>query len=230
MKVRDAALLVVTIVLLLIGSILSVFSLMHTVEWRYEVDIDAPSTVTWSVWIPAPAVDMDLRSSGDVISLGKVDTPYGMLENVTGSGQVVITYLLSKTLLKTTSFDEDFAECAIGLTGHEGLNVLRVWRTSSDPGSDILIYAVVTCSSTGLSGSLQCGGPGYSWDLHTGWNSIATSVGDCSALITDLYVLVSEVLIGTGIVVGVFCVILIVRDKRKGKARPTPAPTPPQLQ
>ncbi len=152
---------------------------MHFIENQYVVSITPSEGGTWRVLVPRPTVAMRLEITGQIIAASPTETAYGVMENVTGTGQVNLTYTLQRFEFRFSRFEpSDGGRYFIGLTGQANASSFRVWMESQD---------VATANVTGVGSwgcihfgsGMTCGGPAFFGDISLGWNDVPALVSDC---------------------------------------------------
>src|SRR5438445_222165 len=86
------ATLLIGVLLLLFGAYVGVASRSRTVDNRYGVDVRTAAGLNWTLWIPKASVPMSLTLSGLVRAVQPIDTSFGPMENVTGSGSAALVW------------------------------------------------------------------------------------------------------------------------------------------
>ncbi|MFQ5908749.1 MAG: hypothetical protein ACE5JE_08010 [Thermoplasmata archaeon] len=200
------------IVLLVIGGIIFVGAGLHFIENHYRVFITPSEAGTWRVLVPRPTVPMRVEITGQGVTGSPSETPYGALEDVSGSGQVILRYTLLRIEFRLTRFGPgDGGRYFIELTGQANSSGYMVWMDSQDVAS-------VNVSGTGswrgahLGSGMNCGGPAFGGDASAGWNVVPTLFSDC--LIGIDSVLWLEVVTPAFAVAGT---VLLVRAYRRSR-------------
>ncbi len=205
---------IVAIVLLALGGLIFVGAGLHFIENQYVVSITPSEGGTWRVLLPRPTVVMTLQITGQNVAASPTETAYGVMENVTGTGEVNLRYTLQRFEFRLTRFGpSDGDRYFIGLTGQASASSFRVWMESQD-------VATANVTGVGLWGGIHfgsgmtCGGPAFFGNISLGWNVVPALVLDCIIAIDPIPWLE---LIAPGLMVA-GTVVLVRAYRRAGKS------------
>ncbi len=205
---------IVAIVLLALGGLIFVGAGLHFIENQYVVSITPSEKGTWRVLVPRPTVAMSLEITGRNVAASPTETAYGVMENVTGTGQVNLTYTLQRFEFRLTRFEpSDGGRYFIGLTGQANASSFWLWMESQD-------VAAANVTGVGLWGGIHfgsgmtCGGPAFLGNISPGWNGVPALVSDCIIAIDPIPWLE---LIAPGLMVA-GAVVVVRAYRRAGKS------------
>lgn len=147
------------------------------------MNINAPGTVAWTLWIPQPERTMPMRIEGALTAVGTAETSYGRLLNITGTGSGRVRFSTAEVAFGANPFQ---LVPPVSLTGRDGQGPngsYRIWRQSSDPAANITLSSSLPFSAVRLDESYQCGGVGFYGYPQEGWNALPMLFGDCVGLL-----------------------------------------------
>jgi len=176
---------VIALILLGLGAFSAALSAGWWIERSFEVWFDAPPTVSWTAWVPAPVVGIPYAVDGVVQVQGRVESIHGTLLNVTGSGEATIRYTETTFALGTDPFAAprgfNLSGLEVNQTGPE--RRFWVWRSSSDASANISVSGFAFWHGLRIVDTARCGDGGFAGPMDEGWTSRPAGVGDCVHLI-----------------------------------------------
>ncbi len=173
-------LVIIAVGSLSLGCMLISQSSYRSVDHNYHVSISAPDDVTWTLYLPKPLKEMSVLTTGSKISVSDIQTPYGLMHNVTGRGKAGIDQADHESVYAPESEGTFFAE-NLDLSGWDASG-LWIWRQSSSAGAVVHVNGGAWWVATSLGEKTSCGGPGYSDDVLEGWNVATLIAGDCTSI------------------------------------------------
>ncbi len=192
-----------SIVLLVLGGLATIWTFAWTVEKEYMVSVSAPEGLAWTLWVPHPGVTIPWTSQGSIASVGAVETPAGVLLNITGTGGAQVRFAATAIGFGSDPFG---IGPGFNLTGREGLGpnaTYRVWRESSDPAANISLSGGLFLDATRLDESWECGDVGFHGYLDEGWNNLPRGIGDCVLGVSSVPGLIPASLLVPGVILAI---------------------------
>ena len=206
----------VAIVLLALGGLIFVGAGLHFITNQYVVNITPSEEGAWRVLVPRPTVAMSLEVTGQNAAASPTETAYGVMENVTGTGEVILRYTLQRSEFRLTRFGPgDGGRYFIGLTGQANASSFQVWMESQDVDT-ANITGVGAWGGIHFGSGMTCGGPAFLGNISLGWNVLPALVSDCIIAIDPIPWLE---LIAPGLMLA-GAVILVRAYRRAGKSDP----------
>lgn len=140
----------------------------ETIWFEYSVEVSAPDTLEWILWIPHTQIPVAASVPSNVHAIISVEHPDGRYDNISGRGPVKIAASWSRTIFLFQSVDAAFPY------------LFSVWRNSSDPAAQIVLFAGTFWSATRLGViPAGCGGSGLVGDAQEGWGTLGSTHPDC---------------------------------------------------
>ncbi|HKW42688.1 MAG TPA: hypothetical protein VJP06_00750 [Thermoplasmata archaeon] len=176
---RSLPIAVTSALLFAAGALATYWSLAWSVDAGYEVSVSAPGGVTWILWVPHPGIPMTGTTTGSITVVGPVQTVYGTLLNLSGTGSGMVRFAVH-----TIGYGSDPFRVGplINLTGREGQGPTRTYhvlRQSSDAAANLTVTGSLPFSATRLDATWGCGGGGFVGSPAEGWNALPWGFGDC---------------------------------------------------
>jgi hypothetical protein len=201
-------------VFLALGGLTFVGLSSHFIENQYVVSITPSEGGTWRVLVPRPTVAMSLEITGQTVAVSPTETAYGTMVNITGTGQVNLTYTLQRFEFRLTRFEpNDLDRYIIGLTGQANASSFQVWMESQDVAT-ANVSGIGSWQGIHLGSGMSCVGPAFIGDISLGWNAVPALVPDCLIGIDSIPWLE---LVAPGLMV-VGAVVLVRAYRRAGKS------------
>jgi hypothetical protein len=92
---RLSTLAFVSIVLLGLGAVATFWTFAWWTESSYTVNVSAPGSLKWTMWIPKPERSMSITTTGSLAVIGSIETMHGLLFNLTGTGSGQVQFSAS---------------------------------------------------------------------------------------------------------------------------------------
>ena len=200
---RPSLLAIGAIVLLVLGGLATFWTFAWWTDSGYVVSVAVPDEVSWSLWVPDPGTTIPWTTDGSAAVVGPLDTPFGVLLNLTGTGPARVRFSTTRIGFGADPFQ---LRTPINLSGREGqwpTGTYRVWRQSSDAAANMSVASGLPFSAARLDESWQCGGSGFSGYPAEGWNILPIGFGDCVGLISSVPGLIPAALLVPGSVMAI---------------------------
>lgn len=160
------------IFLLGLAGVLTFAIFVRTLDFTYAVEVQAPSNLNWTLWIPHADLPVAPSRTGAIRSITVMDLANGTVDNVTGRGSVSLRASWSAVAWPGGATVAP-PKAPLGID---------VWRNSSDASARIWFTGGTTWTVRPLGFfPALCGGGGasYAADLAEGWGRAERPIIDC---------------------------------------------------